>query len=135
MPRPIDLPEDLKPLVRRNALLITDTSFEGDCQRLAAAIRQVLEKAPAVAEERERLDAERRQREEKQRQESERLASGQREKDRLKAAERLEKERLQAEQREKARLEAERGQSRPSFWQRLFGRRRSKTNEPPNSDS
>ena len=35
MPRPVDLPDDLKPLVRRNALRITDTSFEGDCQRLA----------------------------------------------------------------------------------------------------
>jgi hypothetical protein len=36
MPRSNDLPEDLKPLVRRNALQITDTSFDGDCQRLAA---------------------------------------------------------------------------------------------------
>jgi hypothetical protein len=63
MPRATDLPEDLKPLVRRNALQITDTSFDGDCQRLAAAIRLVLEKAPAV--EQERLGAEQRQREEK----------------------------------------------------------------------
>jgi tetratricopeptide (TPR) repeat protein len=44
MPRKDDLPEDLKPLVRRNALRITGTSFDGDCQRLAGAIRQVLEK-------------------------------------------------------------------------------------------
>ena len=39
-------------LVRRNALQITDTSFDGDCQRLAAAIRLVLQKAPAVEQER-----------------------------------------------------------------------------------
>jgi len=45
MPRPVDLPDDLKPLVRRNALRITDTSFEGDCQRLAGTIRRVLENA------------------------------------------------------------------------------------------
>jgi hypothetical protein len=47
MPQSTALPEDLKPLVRHNALLITDTSFDGDCQRLAAAIRQVLEEAAA----------------------------------------------------------------------------------------
>src|SRR6516164_7509584 len=52
MPRSTDLPEDLKSLVRRNALPITDTSFDGDCQRLAAAIRLVLEKAAAVEQER-----------------------------------------------------------------------------------
>ena len=52
MPRSTDLPEDLKPLVRHNALLITDTSFDGDCQRLAAAIRQVLEEAAAKEQER-----------------------------------------------------------------------------------
>jgi hypothetical protein len=47
MPRSADLSEDLKSLVRRNALRITATSFDGDCQRLAAAIRLVLEKAAA----------------------------------------------------------------------------------------
>jgi hypothetical protein len=52
MPRAIDLREDLKSLVRRNALRITDTSFDGDCQRLAAAIRLILEKAAAVEQER-----------------------------------------------------------------------------------
>jgi hypothetical protein len=45
MPRADDLPEDLKLLVRRNVLAITGASFVGDCERLAAAIRQVLEKA------------------------------------------------------------------------------------------
>src|SRR6516225_3972439 len=45
MPRSTELPDNLKPLVRRNALRISDTSFDGDCQRLVAAIRQILEKA------------------------------------------------------------------------------------------
>src|SRR5271165_46551 len=43
MPRSTDLPDDLKGLVRRNALQISQTSFSGDCQRLVAAISQVLE--------------------------------------------------------------------------------------------
>jgi hypothetical protein len=37
MPFATELPDDLKPLVRRNALQISDTSFDGDCQRLIAA--------------------------------------------------------------------------------------------------
>src|SRR6516165_9489753 len=82
MPQAADLPEDLKPLVRRNALLITETSFDGDCQRLAAAITVVLEKA--AAEEQERLAVEQPQRDQKHR--------------------------LEAEQREKERLEAEKRQ-------------------------
>jgi hypothetical protein len=94
MPRADDLPEDLSPLVRRNALAITNTSFEGDCQRLMAAIRQVLEKGAAEQREKERLEAEQR--------EKERLAAEQREKERL-AAEQREKERLEAEQRENER--------------------------------
>jgi hypothetical protein len=64
MPRSTDLPEDLKPLVRRNGLRITDTSFDGDCQRLAAAIRLVLEKAATEQrepEEKQRLEAQRRE--------------------------------------------------------------------------
>src|SRR5215469_6020722 len=80
MSQPTDLPEDLKPLVRRNALLIADTSFEGDCQRLAAAIRQFLEKAAAeqrLRDEQERLEAEQHERE--------RLAAEQCEKERLRA--------------------------------------------------
>ena len=112
MPRSTDLPEDLKPLASLNALRLTSDSFEGDLQRLAGAIRQVLEKA--AAEERERLAAEQRQREEKQRleaearqkEEKERLEAEQHEKERL-ATEQREKERLEAEQREKERLEGE----------------------------
>jgi hypothetical protein len=48
MPKATDLPEDLQPLVRRNALKITDTGFDGDCQRLATRISAVLEKAAAA---------------------------------------------------------------------------------------
>jgi tetratricopeptide (TPR) repeat protein/formylglycine-generating enzyme required for sulfatase activity len=97
MPHSTDLPEDLKPLVRRNALLITETSFDGDCQRLATAIRQVIEQASA--EEPEHLATEQRQREEKQRLEAEtRQKEG--------------KERLEAEKREKGRLKAESSESK-----------------------
>jgi TIR domain len=53
MPRSSELPDDLKPLVRRNALRVSDTGFDDDCRRLVAAIEQVL--------------AERHQREEKER--------------------------------------------------------------------
>jgi hypothetical protein len=66
MPRSADLAEDLKALVRRNALRITASSFDGDCQRLAAAIRLVLEKAAAEqrqCEEKERPQAKEREQE------------------------------------------------------------------------
>jgi hypothetical protein len=42
MPRSTDLPDNLKPLVRRNALQISGTSFDGDCQRLIATIKEIL---------------------------------------------------------------------------------------------
>jgi TIR domain len=47
MPRSTDLPDDLKQLVRRNALEVGDTHFDDDCRRLIAAIEQVLEAAQA----------------------------------------------------------------------------------------
>jgi hypothetical protein len=104
----MDLPEDLRSLIWLNALSVTaGTYFDVDCQRLAAAISQILEQL--AAKERERSAAEQRQREEaetRQREEKEGLEAEQREKERLEA-ERLEKERLEAEQREKERLEAE----------------------------
>jgi hypothetical protein len=106
MPRSTDLPEDLKPLVRRNALLITDTSFDGDCQRLAATMKQVLEKA--AAEEKEQLAAEQHQREERERIEFEQLEREKKERLLGEACQRKETERREAEQREKQRLEAER---------------------------
>jgi hypothetical protein len=107
MPRSTDLPEDLKPLVRRNALAITAASFVGDCQRLVAAINLDLERA--AAEERKRLEAEQREKERLQAEEreKERLQAEQREKERLEAEQR-EKEHLQPEERDKERQEAER---------------------------
>ena len=53
MPRSTDLPDDLKQLVRRNALQVGDTHFDDDCRRLVAAIEQVLEKAAAERREHE----------------------------------------------------------------------------------
>jgi tetratricopeptide (TPR) repeat protein len=99
MPRADDLPEDLKPLVRRNALAVTTTSFEGDCQRLAATIRLVLEKA--AVEERKRLATEQPQDEEAEQRQ------------------RLEKEQLGAKQREKERLETEQREKKPKLFFRL----------------
>jgi hypothetical protein len=75
MPRSTDLPDDLKPLVRRMALQVTDTGFDDDCRRLVAAIEEVLEKAMADQREREKrewIQAERYEREEKERSKAER---------------------------------------------------------------
>jgi hypothetical protein len=47
MPKTADLPDDLKPLVRRNALPVSDTRFDDDCRRLVATIVQVFEVAEA----------------------------------------------------------------------------------------
>jgi hypothetical protein len=54
MPRGPDLPEDLKSLVRKNFLPITETSFDHDCQLLAIALEKILEKAATERIERER---------------------------------------------------------------------------------
>jgi TIR domain len=75
MPWSTDLPEDLKPLVRRNALSIRDTSFEGDFQRLVTTIRLVLEKTGVerrAREEKERLEAEQREKDKSEAEEVER---------------------------------------------------------------
>jgi hypothetical protein len=102
MPRSTDLPDDLKPLVRRNALRITDASFDGDCRRLVTAIEEVFKQDATEQHERqlekERLGAEQR--------EKEYLEAKQREKQRL-DAEQLGKERLDAEQSERQRLVAQ----------------------------
>jgi hypothetical protein len=86
----MDLPDDLRSLVWLSALSITaGTYFDVDCQRLAAAIKLVLEKAAAEQQEREK---------------KERLEGEKREKDRL------EVERLDAEHRR--RLESEHDQNK-----------------------
>jgi tetratricopeptide (TPR) repeat protein len=98
MPQSDDLPDDLKKLVRRNALQLSHDRFRADSERLIGTIERVLEKADAErkqGEEKERLEAEQR--------EKERLEAEQREKERLGAEQRQreEKERLDAEQRER----------------------------------
>jgi hypothetical protein len=55
MPRSTDLPDDLKPLGRRNALRISDTSFNDDCRRLIASLEQALQKADAERKQKEVL--------------------------------------------------------------------------------
>ena len=84
MPTSRDLPDDLKPLVRKNALEVGHTRFKSDCARLIATLERILERARA--EQVERLQAGQR--------ENERLESEQREKERLQR----EKERLETEQ-------------------------------------
>jgi len=59
MPLSAELPDDLKPLVRRMALQVSDTGFDDDCRRLVAAIEQALEKTlvePRERDKRERLE-------------------------------------------------------------------------------
>jgi len=75
MPRSRDLPDDLKALVRRNALQLSHERFRTDSERLASAVERALEKTAAErreGEEKERLEAERRETEAKERLEAER---------------------------------------------------------------
>jgi hypothetical protein len=53
MPRPSDLPDDLKALVRRNAVEVSYTRFSADSERLIAALERVFEQAATVQRERE----------------------------------------------------------------------------------
>ncbi len=56
MPRSSDLPDDLKPLARRNAIEVSHNRFNADFGRLLVAIEAVLEKAEAERpEKKERL--------------------------------------------------------------------------------
>jgi len=92
MPRADNLPEDLKLLVRRNAVEISHDRFRADSERLVGAVERALEDA--------RVEAEQREREKKERFQAERLE--------LERRQQEERERLQAEQRERERLEAQR---------------------------
>ena len=74
MPRSTELPDDLKMLVRRNALRISDTSFEDDCRRLVFAIKEALNRHTTKQPDREpmeRLDGDRLKREVDSRERSE----------------------------------------------------------------
>jgi hypothetical protein len=104
MPRSRDLPDDLKGLVRRNALQLSHDRFRTDSERLASTVEKVLEKT--ATERREREEKERMEAEWRQRDEQDQLEAAQQKKERLES-ERLEKERLEAERREKDRVEAE----------------------------
>ncbi len=76
MPKAAELPYELKALVRRNALRVSDTSFDEDCRRLVTAIERVIEENEAERRERVerwRLEAERRACEETGRLEAEQL--------------------------------------------------------------
>src|SRR5271165_2602801 len=109
MPRSPQLPEDLQPIVRRQAVELSHNRFATDSERIIQAVNRAFEKAAAEEAERERvrLDAERRQREEKKRLEAEQRERSRQEAETL-AAQQRENERLVNERREKDRLEAER---------------------------
>ncbi len=113
MPQSRDLPDDLKALVRRNALQLSHERFRADSERLASAVERALERTAAERrqrEEKERLEAERRETEAKERLEAERRQKEEQEQleaERLEAEQR-ERERLDVERREQERLEAER---------------------------
>jgi hypothetical protein len=53
MPQPRDLPDDLKTLVHRNALVLSHDRFRPDSERLVVAVKRVLEKTAAERLERE----------------------------------------------------------------------------------
>jgi len=71
MPRPADLPENIKALARRIALEASHARFKADSEGLIDTIERILEtvgpEAQRKSQEQERLDAERREREEKER--------------------------------------------------------------------
>jgi formylglycine-generating enzyme required for sulfatase activity len=99
MPPSRDLPDDLKALVRRNALQLSHERFRTDSERLASAVERALEKTAAErreGEEKERLEAERRETEAKESVEAERRQQKE-EQQQLEAAE---LERLDARRRE-----------------------------------
>ena len=60
IPQYAEPPDDLKQLMRRNALEVSHYRFDGDFRRLVAAIEQIFEKANAMRKqlERERLETE-----------------------------------------------------------------------------
>jgi hypothetical protein len=53
MPRPPDLPDDLRLFVRRNAIELTHSRFRSDSERLIAAVERALEESAAERRGRE----------------------------------------------------------------------------------
>src|SRR6516164_768002 len=76
MPRASDLPDDVKSLVRRNAVEVSHTRFSADSERLISAVEKILGAVGAQErgkrEEQESVDGEKCEREEKQPLEAER---------------------------------------------------------------
>jgi hypothetical protein len=103
MPSARDLPADLAPLARRQALELSDLRFRADTDRLIEVIEEELRARTALAEEAERERAARNQ-QERLAAEAASADAAQREQDRV-AAEKAERE--AAAQREKERLAAE----------------------------
>ena len=96
MPEVGDLPDELKGLVRRNALQLSHERSRTDSERLASAVERALEKTAAErreGEEKERLEAEHRETEAK-----ERFKAEQRQKE--------EQERLESKRQERGRAAA-----------------------------
>src|ERR1700729_3726064 len=89
MPRSNELPDDLKVMVRRNALEVSHSRFNADSEHLIGALQRVLAKG----------DAERKLREDKERAEAERNQSDERERLGLQRVEERERELLEARRR------------------------------------
>jgi tetratricopeptide (TPR) repeat protein len=105
MPEAADLPDELKALVRRNALKLSHDRFRPESELLASTVGRVLENAEArrrELEERERLETERRETEGKECREAERRQKEEQEQ--------LEAERRQREETERINQGREREQ-------------------------
>jgi tetratricopeptide (TPR) repeat protein len=128
IPRSPDLPDDLKPLARRNALRVSDTGFNDDCRRLVTAIEEVLEQNAAELrgrDERERLEAEQSAKLAAEQRQNELLDAQRREKERLAVEfrQRQEKERLSLGQfDERSQSKEKKGTSVAASDQKMFDR-------------
>jgi flagellar biosynthesis GTPase FlhF len=112
MPEAADLPDELKALVRRNALKLSHDRFRTESELLASTVGRVLENAEArhrELQERERLETERHETEEKERREAERRQKEEQEQLAAEQRQREETERInegrEREQREREKAE------------------------------
>ncbi|HJQ30682.1 MAG TPA: DUF4440 domain-containing protein [Pyrinomonadaceae bacterium] len=105
MPMPRDLPEDLSPLSRRQAIELSDQRWKYDVDRLIEALEKILARQREARHIAAQEEAERRRTEEESRQAEE--------SERLKKAAEAKRQRREAEEAERSRLEAaERGRRR-----------------------
>jgi len=107
IPRSNDLPDDLAPLVRRNAFIIRHESFHADAERLVKAVQSIIK----AEEERERAEAKAKRKAEEEREraetEAKRKAEEERERAEAKAKRKAEEERERAETEAKRKAEEE----------------------------